>query len=66
VAVAALTVVDVLISQQNLFQAQSSYSQARHAFVINQLTLKSSAGTLDVKDLQAANTLLQSGGQTAQ
>ncbi len=60
------TIVDVLISQQNLFQAQSSYSQARHAFVINQLTLKSSAGTLDVKDLQAANTLLQSGGQTAQ
>lgn len=53
------TIVDVLISQQNLFQAQSSYSQARHAFVINQLTLKDAAGTLDVKDLQAANTLLQ-------
>ncbi|HEY3520810.1 MAG TPA: TolC family outer membrane protein [Rhodanobacteraceae bacterium] len=60
------TIVDVLISQQNLFQAQSNYSQARHAFVINQLTLKSSAGTLDVKDLQAANTLLQSGGETVQ
>src|SRR5579885_1859307 len=53
------TIVDVLISQQNLFQAQSNYSQARHAFVINQLTLKSSAGTLEVKDLQAANALLQ-------
>ena len=53
------TIVDVLISQQNLFQAQSDYSQARHAFVINQLTLKDSAGTLDVKDLQAANALLQ-------
>lgn len=52
------TIVDVLISQQNLFQAQSAYSQARHAFVINQLTLKSSAGTLDVKDLQAVNALL--------
>jgi len=53
------TIVDVLISQQNLFQAQSDYSQARHAFVINQLTLKDSAGTLDVKDLQGANALLQ-------
>ena len=53
------TIVDVLISQQNLFQAQSNYSQARHAFVINQLTLKDAAGTLDVKDLQAANALLQ-------
>ncbi len=56
------TIVDVLISQQNLFQAQSNYSQARHAFVINQLTLKSSAGTLEVKDLEAANALLQTGG----
>lgn len=53
------TIVDVLISQQNLFQAQSSYSQARHAFVVNQLTLKDAAGTLDVKDLEAANALLQ-------
>jgi outer membrane protein len=53
------TIVDVLISQQNLFQAQSNYSQARHAFVINQLTLKNASGTLDVKDLQAANALLQ-------
>lgn len=53
------TIVDVLISQQNLFQAQSNYSQARHAFVINQLTLKDASGTLDVKDLQAANALLQ-------
>lgn len=53
------TIVDVLISQQNLFQAQSNYSQARHAFVINQLTLKNSAGTLDIKDLEAANALLK-------
>jgi len=53
------TIVDVLISQQNLFQAQSNYSQARHAFVINQLTLKDSAGTLEVKDLETVNGLLQ-------
>ncbi|GAP66557.1 type I secretion outer membrane protein, TolC family [Mizugakiibacter sediminis] len=53
------TIVDVLISQQNLFQAQSNYSQARHAFVINQLALKQSAGTIDVKDIEAVNALLQ-------
>lgn len=53
------TIVDVLISQQTLFQAESNYSQARHAFVINQLTLKDSAGTLDVKDLETVNGLLQ-------
>lgn len=53
------TIVDVLISQQNLLQAQSNYTQARHAFVVNQLTLKDSAGTLDVKDLEAVNSLLQ-------
>ncbi|HVX05655.1 MAG TPA: TolC family outer membrane protein [Rhodanobacteraceae bacterium] len=53
------TIVDLLIAQQNYFQAQSGYSQARHAFVINQLNLKYSAGTLSVKDLEAVNTLLQ-------
>lgn len=53
------TIVDLLIAQQNYFQAQSGYSQARHAFVINQLNLKYAAGTLSVKDLEAVNTLLQ-------
>ena len=53
------TIVDVLLSQQTLFQAQSNYSQARHAFVINQLTLKDAAGTLGVDDLNTVNGLLQ-------
>ncbi|MGH8214324.1 MAG: TolC family outer membrane protein [Rhodanobacteraceae bacterium] len=53
------TIVDLLIAQQNYFQAQSAYSQARHALVVNQLNLKYSAGTLSVKDLQAVNALLQ-------
>ena len=53
------TIVDLLIAQQNYFQAQSGYSQARHAFVVNQLNLKYAAGTLSVKDLEAVNTLLQ-------
>jgi outer membrane protein len=53
------TIVDLLIAQQNYFLAQSDYSQARHAFVINQINLKYAAGTLSVKDLEAVNALLQ-------
>lgn len=53
------TIVNLLIAQENYFQAQSAYSQARHALVINQLNLKYAAGTLSVKDLEAVNALLQ-------
>jgi outer membrane protein len=53
------TIVDLLIAQQNYFLAQSDYSQARHAFVVNQINLKYAAGTLSVKDLEAVNALLQ-------
>jgi outer membrane protein len=53
------TIVDLLIAQQNYFQAQSAYSQARHALVVNRLNLEFAAGTLSVKDLQAINGLLQ-------
>ncbi len=53
------TIVDVLIGQQNLINAQQSYSQARHQFVLNQLLLKQTAGTLTVKDLESVNALLE-------
>ncbi len=53
------TIVDVLISQQQLLQAQSSYSQARHAFVLNGLLLKQAAGIIEVSDLEAVNALLE-------
>jgi outer membrane protein len=53
------TIVDVLISQQQLLQAQSSYSQARHAFILNGLRLKQAAGVIEVKDLEAVNALLE-------
>jgi outer membrane protein len=53
------TIVDLLIAQQNYFLAQSNYSQARHAFVVNQINLKYAAGTLSVRDLEAVNALLQ-------
>ena len=53
------TIVDVLISQQQLLSAQSSYSQARHAFVLNGLRLKQAAGIIEVKDLESVNALLE-------
>jgi len=53
------TIVDVLISQQNLFQAQSDYSKARHAFVVNNLQLKQSAGVIGIKELETVNGWLE-------
>lgn len=53
------TILDLLNAQQTLFQAQSNYSQARHAYVINRLNLQFAAGTLSVKDLEGVNALLQ-------
>lgn len=53
------TIVDVLLSQQTLFQAQSAYSQARHQFVLSGLQLKQSAGVVEIKDIEAVNALLE-------
>jgi outer membrane protein len=53
------TIVDVLISQQVLFQAQRDYSNARHNFVVNGLRLKRAAGTVAESDLERINGLLK-------
>jgi outer membrane protein len=53
------TIVDVLISQQVLFQAQRDYARARHDYLLNSLRLKQAAGTITVADLQAVNALLK-------
>jgi outer membrane protein len=50
---------DVLNSIQQLTQAQSTYSTARHQLVLNRLLLKQSAGTIGYDDLQYVNSLLQ-------
>lgn len=52
------TIVDVLLSQQLLFQAQRDYSNARHQFILNGLRLKRTAGVIEVEDLQGVNALL--------
>jgi outer membrane protein len=53
------TIVDVLISQSTLLSAQSSYSHARHQFVLSGLQLKEAAGVVATKDLEMVNALLQ-------
>lgn len=52
------TIVDVLITQQALFQAQREYARARHAFLVNILRLKQAGGTIGVADLQDVNRVL--------
>jgi outer membrane protein len=54
------TIVDVLLSQQQLFQAQRNYSESRHNFLVNGLRLRQAAGTIEVKDLQEVNRHLVS------
>jgi len=53
------TIVDVLLSQQVLFQAQRDYSNARHNFIINGLRLKRASGIVAESDLASINKLLR-------
>ena len=53
------TLTDVLLAIQTLTSSESSYSQARHQFILNKLLLQQAAGTADVKDIEAINALLQ-------
>ena len=52
------TVVDVLINQQNLFNAEQQYALARYNFLQNRLLLAQAAGTLGIADVQEINRLL--------
>jgi outer membrane protein len=52
------TVVDVLINQQNLFNAQQAYALAKYNFLQARLLLDQAAGTLDVDDVQDVNRML--------
>ncbi|MBJ6984885.1 TolC family outer membrane protein [Luteimonas sp. MC1750] len=52
------TVVDVLINQQNLFNAEREYALARYNFLQNRLLLAQAAGTLGIDDVQEINRLL--------
>jgi outer membrane protein len=52
------TIVDVLIAQQQLFNAQREYARARHAYLVNLLRLKQAAGTVEASDLADVNRWL--------
>lgn len=51
-------VVDVVLSQRTLFQAQRDYANARFNYVINTLNLKEAAGALSPQDIIDINTWL--------
>jgi outer membrane protein len=52
------TVIDVLINQQKLFDAQREYALSKYNFLQNRLLLEQAAGTLDVDDVADVNRLL--------
>ncbi|MGV8931173.1 MAG: TolC family outer membrane protein [Luteimonas sp.] len=52
------TVLDVLINQQNLFNARQAYAIAKYNYLQNRLLLDQSTGSLDINDVQDVNRLL--------
>ena len=53
------TIVDVLQSQRNLFNAQRNYSQARQIYIVSSLRLKQAAGMLAPTDVEEVNRWLK-------
>ena len=49
------TIVDVLNSTRNLFNARKNLANARYDFITSVVNLKRAAGTLSVTDLDAIN-----------
>ena len=52
-------IVEVLNAQKNLFSAQRDYANARYDYIINLLSLKFYAGTLNEGDIQLLNSWLK-------
>ncbi|WP_162902234.1 TolC family outer membrane protein [Facilibium subflavum] len=52
------TIVDLLNQQQQLFNAQEQYAQAKYAYINDLLTLKQNAGTLSYQDIDKINQWL--------
>lgn len=53
------TIVDVLLSTRNLYDARRNLSAVRYRYVVSTLGLKQAAGTLSANDLEAINRGLQ-------
>ena len=58
------TIVDVLLAQQQLFQANTSYATDEYTYLLSTLQLKQSAGTLCPHDLCLINAWLHGPKQT--
>jgi outer membrane protein len=52
-------IVDVLNAEQNLYGAVADHASARYDYVINLLTLRQQAGTLDVAAIEEVNAWLE-------
>ena len=53
------TTVDVLVSQNNLRQAETAYARSRYDYILNVLRLKLAAGSLNVGDFEEINGWLE-------
>ncbi|MGD8999541.1 MAG: TolC family outer membrane protein [Granulosicoccaceae bacterium] len=53
------TIVDVLVSQSQLYAAKRDYARTRYDYILNTLNLKQAAGTLSEQDLQQINSWIE-------
>jgi len=53
------TIVDVLLSQRELFRAKRDYARSRYDYILNTLRLKQAAGSLTHSDIAAVNKWLK-------
>ena len=60
------TVLDVLLNQQTLFDAEQQYALSRYNFLQNRLLLEQATGSLDAEDVQDVNRLLTVDASTRQ
>ena len=58
------TVLDVLVNQQTLFDAERAYALSRYNFLQNRLLLEQAAGSLEIDDVQDVNRLLTADAST--
>lgn len=53
------TIVDVLVSQSQLYRAKRDYARSRYDYILNTLTLKQAAGMLGEEDLKQINAWIE-------
>ncbi|MGE3919557.1 MAG: TolC family outer membrane protein [Gammaproteobacteria bacterium] len=58
VAAGTRTIVDLLITQQNLYQAYQILAHDQYAYILDTLKLKQLAGSLNAKDIRIVNSWL--------